>query len=146
MVCISGNTHQYHAEEHKAAEKNLDHITAGSLCITDFHLLCWPSIDSDAVVSWHIPFSHAKAGSLPMPWCATLPKWIFYMSQHRATITAIWTELYESQQFLWYEMNIPLFQEHSDWISLLTFISHFSMIPLFMVSLKFLSFLMLQVF
>lgn len=83
--------HQYHAEEHKAAEKNLVHRTAGSLCITDFHLLCWPSADSDAAVSRHIIFSHAKAGSLPMPWCATLPKWIFYMSQHHCNMDrTIW--------------------------------------------------------
>lgn len=40
-VCISSSIDQYHAEEHKTDEKDLDDRISGSLCITNFHLLCW---------------------------------------------------------------------------------------------------------
>lgn len=39
-VCISSSIDQYHAEEHKTDEKDLDDRISGSLCITNFHLLC----------------------------------------------------------------------------------------------------------
>lgn len=101
VVCISGSMYQYPAEEHKTDEKDLDHRVSGSLCITNFHLLCWLPRDSEAAHSRHITYSHAKTGSLPGPWCATLPKWIFHISQHRTIITATRTELLESQEFPW---------------------------------------------